>query len=240
MSFFEGPLGALPPTDDKHRVKYPLTAEALPDEPRPLVIGIPWFSAFDQPVERTHGAHTEHIIGIDPNNLGNLRGGHCVCVSMHGHRDTRGWWKFYNQKSEGACVGAGVCRALSLMNRERYDLFELYRQAQLQDEWPGENYSGTSVRAGLDVARDRGPVQVRGNRFTGPNVEDGHLVNRWITDMAGVWAAIKWPAMERRGLVPVKNSWGDRYPFTVLMPAETFDRVAFRNGDGDVAVLVDR
>ncbi len=31
MSSFEGPLGALPPTDDKHWAKYPLTAEALPE-----------------------------------------------------------------------------------------------------------------------------------------------------------------------------------------------------------------
>ncbi len=238
---FEGPLGQLPPSDDKHRVKYPMTAEAVPDDPRPLVIGIPWFASFDRPVARQNGRWTEYIIGIDPDNLGYLRGGHCVCVPMHGHRDTRGWWKFYDQGKEGACVGFGVSRALSLMNRERYDGRELYRTAQRDyDEWEGEAYSGTSVRAGLDVARDRGPVQVRGNRYTGPNVEDGHLVNRWITDMAGVYAAIKWPEMERRGLVPMLQSWGDRYPHLVKMPAETFDKVAFQSGQGDVAVLTDR
>lgn len=240
MSTFEGPLGALPPSDDKHRVKYPLTAEAVPDDPRPLVIGIPWLTAFDRPVERKNGRWTEYIIGIDPDNLGSVRGGHCTCVPMHGHRDRKEWWQFYDQGREGACVGFGVARALSLMNRERYDAYELYRQAQRQDEWEGESYSGTSVRAGLDVARERGPVQVRGNRYTGPNVEDGHLVNRWIPDMPGVWAAIKYPVMERRGLVPIKNSWSVRYPWTVLMPEETLDRVAFRSGDGDVAVMVDR
>ncbi len=58
--------------------------------------------------------------------------------------------------------------------------------------------------------------------------------------MAGVYAAIKYPVMERRGLVPILNSWGERYPHTVLMPVETLDRVAFRSNDGDVAVLTDR
>ncbi|HXG72823.1 MAG TPA: hypothetical protein VNJ04_19685 [Gemmatimonadaceae bacterium] len=240
MSTFEGPLGMIPPADSVHRVKYPMTMEMTPDDPRPLVIGIPWFTAFDRPVARKNGAHTEYIIGIDPDNLGSLRGGHSVPIPMYEHGDQKGWWSFYNQGREGACTGFAVCRALSWLNRERYDAFELYRQAQRQDDWPGEDYSGTSVRAALDVARTRGPVQVVGTRKTGPNVEDGHLVNRWITDMAGVWAAIKYPSMERRGLVPIKNSWGTRAPWTVLMPQETFDIVAFRSGDGDVAVLTDR
>lgn len=34
----------------------------------------------------------------------------------------------------------------------------LYRRAQAIDEWPGENYDGTSVRAGAAVLRERGLV----------------------------------------------------------------------------------
>lgn len=239
---FEGPLGALPATDSVHRDRYPMTMEMTPDDPRPLVCGLPWHVAFDRPVERKNGQHTEYIIGADPDNLGAVRGGHCVCVPMYGHGDLQSWWQFYDQGREGACVGFGVSRALTLMNRERYDAFELYKQAQKQDDWLGESYSGTSVRAGLDVARVRGPVQVspRTGTRTGPDPLDGHLANRWVLDISGVYAAIKYPVMERRGLVPIKNSWGGRYPWTVLMPQETFDLVAFRSGDGDVAVLTDR
>ena len=62
----------------------------------------------------------------------------------------------YDQGSEGACVGFALSWAMSILNRRFYSAMDLYRQAQRQDEWPGESYSGTSVRAGCDVLRERG------------------------------------------------------------------------------------
>ena len=52
---------------------------------------------------------------------------------------------------EGACVGFGISRLASHLNRKLYDGFWLYHEAQKIDEWPGEDYDGTSVRAGLDI-----------------------------------------------------------------------------------------
>lgn len=62
----------------------------------------------------------------------------------------------YDQGAEGACVGFALSWAMSILNRRFYDAFALYHEAQRVDEWPGEEYAGTSVRAGCDVLRDRG------------------------------------------------------------------------------------
>ncbi len=238
MSFYEGRLGQLPPTDDRHRVKYPLTAETLPVEPAPPVIGIDWHRNFDRPVPKKNGVITEYFVGLG--DLGGIRGGHCVCLKPQPLRDPLSWWDFYNQGAEGACVGFGVARSLSLMNRYRYGAREIYQQAQRQDEWPGEAYSGTSVRAGLDVVRERGPLRLVRGTFKGPILTDGILRNRWAQSMDDVYAAMHSPLYQKRGIVAFLNSWGRGYPHIVYMPAETLNRIVFEEGRGEIAVLTDR
>lgn len=65
-----------------------------------------------------------------------------------------------DQGREGACVGHGVTHeygASPVRGKVSNALaYEVYRAAQRIDEWEGENYSGTSVRAGMLVGRDRG------------------------------------------------------------------------------------
>lgn len=77
-----------------------------------------------------------------------------------------------DQGSEGACVGHGVTAELAgrpmpvdltiarVPDGAPHDpqafAFWLYHQAQVVDEYPGEAYSGTSVNAGMKVARDAG------------------------------------------------------------------------------------
>lgn len=68
----------------------------------------------------------------------------------------------YNQGTEGACVGMGVAAWCSAYDYAlaakgaRYDALSIYNEAKKIDEYPGENYSGTSVDAGLQVARTIG------------------------------------------------------------------------------------
>lgn len=69
----------------------------------------------------------------------------------------------YNQGVEGACVGmgtAGWASAYTYRNQlapnHKYLAFNIYHEAQRIDEWPGEDYDGTSVRAGLEVGRTEG------------------------------------------------------------------------------------
>jgi hypothetical protein len=71
-----------------------------------------------------------------------------------------------DQGREGACVGfAWTIELLASPVRARlgYDANEfalnVYRAAQRIDEWPGENYSGTSVLAGAKIVQQLGLIE---------------------------------------------------------------------------------
>lgn len=66
-----------------------------------------------------------------------------------------------DQGSEGACVGFGWTHERAARPKEHpemtnADAFAIYHRAQQLDEWPGENYEGTSVLAGAKVAIEKG------------------------------------------------------------------------------------
>lgn len=69
-----------------------------------------------------------------------------------------------DQGSEGACVGFAWAHELAL--RPRPDKYitshqarQIYLEAQRVDEWPGENYDGTSVIAGAKVLEKLGKIK---------------------------------------------------------------------------------
>lgn len=66
----------------------------------------------------------------------------------------------YNQGREGACVGFAWTHEAnakpSVQPVGESTAFALYRAAQKIDEWPGENYEGTSVLAGAKVSMTYG------------------------------------------------------------------------------------
>lgn len=241
---FEGPLGQIPPPDDRHRQRYPLTAETLPVEPMPLVIGLDWHTNFDRPITKKRGAITEYWIGLG--DLGRVRGGHAVCLKPQPLTDLMVWWDHYDQGREGACVGFATARALSLANRYRYSGRHIYQWAQAHDSWPGSEteeptYSGTSVRAGLDCVRTVGPMRLVRGAYKGPILADGILRNRWAQSIEDAYAAIHSPDYQRRGIFALLNSWGRRgYPHITYIPAETLNRIIFEEGRGEIAVLTDR
>jgi hypothetical protein len=67
-----------------------------------------------------------------------------------------------DQGTEGACVGfgwTGLLNARPVKHEFGNKMgFDVYHRAQQLDEWPGEDYSGTSVRAGAKVLRERGHI----------------------------------------------------------------------------------
>lgn len=88
------------------------------------------------------------------------------------HVDTRPRrWKpgtVLDQGSEGACVGFGWTGGLMAAPRRPEthiaaslgNLFalDLYGRAKVLDDWPGEDYSGTSVLAGAKAAQETGKI----------------------------------------------------------------------------------
>jgi hypothetical protein len=228
-------LGRRVPTDFSHVERYPLRTLATEERPTnvPVPIGVNWYQAFDRPMRGDDGRYRVAVDG----NLGRLRGGHCVCLLPAQTRDLSAWWSYYDQGAEGACVGFGATRAMTLLNRRRYDARWLYQQAQLVDEWddtPPEE--GTSVRAGLDILRRVGHRRVRGAKSkTEPNPSDGIAANRWATDIDDVCAVLGRPGADE---LPMLNSWGLGYPHVVWMPTEVHVRLLAE--DGEYGVLTDK
>lgn len=227
-----GPLGRRPPTDWRHVERYPLTADAFPLKVCAGAIGVNWYREFDSP-QRDSAGH--YWIARD-GRLTRVRGGHCVAVKGRGQSDPVGWWEFYDQGSEGACVGFGSSRMMSLQNRKRYDGFWLYREAQKVDEWPGEAYDGTSVRAAMDVLRERGHRVMRDGRSSPESAAEGISANRWARSIDDFLAAVGYPDKD---YVDILNSWGrSGYPHLVRMPATVLERLLFE--DGELAIITDR
>ena len=69
--------------------------------------------------------------------------------------------KILDQGSDGSCVGHGIAHELiakpvpCLQVDHKYAVY-IYDEAKKVDEWPGEDYEGTSVIAGLKVAKKLG------------------------------------------------------------------------------------
>lgn len=229
----ERPLGRREPQDWAHVELFPLTADTAPATPTPVVIGVNWYSAFDRPTRA--GLANPYWIGRD-GNLGRVRGGHCVCLRPAGLTDLTDWWRFYDQGEEGACVGFGSSRCMSLLNRRRYDAAWLYHEAQRVDAFadtpPGE---GTTVRAGMDVLRRRGHRRKLAGLSLPEMAGEGIAANRWARSVDEVLDALGTPALD---YVEVLNSWGDGYPHFVRMPATVLDRL--RRENGELALVTDR
>jgi hypothetical protein len=233
-------LGRRVPSSWEHVDSYPLTA--TPTKPVPVTLGISWYTAFDSPERDSQG---RWWVGRNQ-NLGTVRGGHSVCIPSGGTsgNEPTAWWGYYDQGSEGACVGYGSSRMMSLLNRSRYDAHWLYKQAQQVDEWPGDAYSGTSVRAAMDVLRTLGHSRVLGGvqeRIgTDPRVrlEDGISENRWATHVDQIHQVIQSPTADRLGAVPFRNSWGRSYPKQVWLPDMVMQRLL--SEDGEATLVSDR
>lgn len=232
-------LARFVPTDDEHIKKYPLRAAAQVYKPAPVICGINWYEDFYTPKQDAQG---NWWIGKDPSNLGPLRGGHCVVIphKLKGPQaDLRSWYLYYNQLNEGACVGAGSSRAMSLLNRKKYKFFWLWNEAKKVDEWPetnpGDN-EGTSVRAACDVLRSLGHIPARKKKDT-PSVIEGIVQNRWAESIDDLLAATGNETYKKLGAMPIHNSWGEDYPHTVWVPCETLEKL--RGEFGEFAVIMD-
>jgi len=243
-------LGRLIPDDWRHVEKFPLTALAPTELPArvPIVIGVNWYTAFDSPAkDPISGEYFIARAGVSA--LTTLRGGHCVCLDP-GVGETDPFYTFYNQGREGACVGFGWSRCMSLLNGGFYAARWLWDAAKTRDEWnstnPGDD-NGTSVRAAAEVLRDRGHVPWSNTYATDdwhrraaytPDAQQGIAAFRWATSVQDVHAVLGNPRADELGAVPVLNSWGTAYPHRVYMPDAVLAKLIEQ--EGEVAVPTDR
>ena len=228
-----GALGRIVPPDWRHVENFPLTALTFPVRPTPAVIGVNWYVEFDEPEQDSQG----HWWIARDGRLTKIRAGHCVCLKERGAPDPDQWWEFYDQGAEGACVGFGVSRLASHLNKKIYDARWLYHEAQKIDSRPGEDYVGTTVRAGLDVLRKRGHRVVGPDGVAArPDVAEGIVANRWAQNIEDVLRVLGYAGLD---YVDVLNSWGrSGYPHLVRMPATVLDRL--RREEGEIGLVTDR
>jgi hypothetical protein len=74
-------------------------------------------------------------------------------VQLQGRQDHRGGGVL-DQGNEGACTGFALAAVINLLNTGRSRKFAasarmLYEMAQFHDEWPGEDYEGSSCRGAI-------------------------------------------------------------------------------------------
>lgn len=246
-------LGRLQPSDWDHVAKFPLNAlkavpqpeEVVSAEPAtadlrptgvPVVLGTNWYTAMDSPIKQ------DGYYYIQDGDVGSIRGGHCYCLEPANdpnhpgpEQDNAAWWEWYNQVDEGACVGEGNSRAMSLYHRKQFDAFWLYDQARILDGHPTEE--GSQVRSGLEVLRTKGhrighgKVNVRTETDDAADLAYGIKVYRWATTVEDILHSLGTPDAQ---FVTILNSWGKEYPHKVRLPLAFLHRLLSESGEAAV------
>jgi hypothetical protein len=231
-------LGRKVPKDFTHVEKYPLrlgTIEA-PTKPVPVISGVNWYRDFDKPIWKP--GDRKFWVGLNSKSLGSIRGGHCICIPHKTSLDLPQWYSYYDQGEEGACVGFGSSRAMSLLNRKMYNARWWWNIAKDNDEWPethsGDN-EGTSVRAAMDIGRTLGIAK---KDKTTPIIDEGISANRWARRIDDAFSVLQNPLYQKLGAMPFFNNWGKEYPHIVWMPCETWSRLM--DEDGEFTMFTDR
>jgi hypothetical protein len=240
-------FGRFVPDDWTHVEKYPLSALPTAEVRRrvPVVIGVNWYAEMGDPKRDKNGDY--FMVGAK--KVTRIRGGHCVCLEPGGEPDRDAWWEFYDQGSEGACVGFGWSRCMTILNAgEQYTARWLWDRAKEIDEWPetkpGDD-QGTSVRAAGDILSKKGHVDwtnghddyIARAKYR-PDLRDGIQRFRWARTVDEVHFMLDNAKADKLGAVPVLNSWGRGYPHRAWMPDDLLDRLI--REDGEIAVPTDR
>lgn len=229
-----GPLGRKFPKTFDHVDKWAL-GELTPTV-QPVAPGISWYSSFDEPVKGKDGRYV-----LKTRSLGSIRGGHCVCFvppSMLS-KDTPAFYKFFNQKAEGACEGFGHARRYAILSGKTTDAFHLYSDAtRIEGTYPSDE--GTTNDACCQALRKWGLHMQQGVEAHRIDVRSEPVVEhatayRWATTVDQVWAAL---GITDGSPAPFVNSWGSYYPHVVYCPPETFARLLREGGECDI--LTDR
>jgi hypothetical protein len=131
---------------------------------------------------------------------------------------TRTWecGTYLDQGSEGACVGHGWAHEAAarphVIKVTEQDAMDIYHRAQQLDEWPGEDYEGTSVLA--DVLRSlsqHGPVVLGITWKSGMWDTDAHGMIHATGDDVGGHCILARGINVRSRTVLLHQSWGPKW-----------------------------
>jgi hypothetical protein len=91
-------------------------------------------------------------------------------IQLKASMDIPAGLEILDQKSEGACTGFGLAAVINYLNKERGKDFRvsarmLYQMARKHDEWPGEDYAGSSCRGAIKGFANMGVCQEQHWRY---------------------------------------------------------------------------
>lgn len=174
-----------------------------------------------------------------------------------------------DQGSEGACVGFAWAHELAarpsvIQNVAASSAYRIYKMAQTMDDWPGENYEGTSVLGGIKAVQDMFPGIIGGYRWAfsfddlietlgyfGPAV----LGINWYSGMLNTGSdgfvhatgqVVGGHAILARGVnlkkkaVLLRNSWGEDWGFFGDCMVSFDDMRKLLSEEGEVCIPVRR
>ena len=170
---------------------------------------------------------------------------------------------FADQGTTPHCVGYGWSHWLHCAPVVNWaDPDGIYRYAKFVDEWQGENYDGTSVRAGAKVlhhlgliqsygfARDldtliytvleRGPVVIGVNWYAGMmDTDEEGFVHCTGENLGGHCCVVTGVNLDRE-LFRVKNSWGKAYGENGRCYVSLDDMRRLMKEDGEICLAIER
>lgn len=180
------------------------------------------------------------------------------------------WWRHtakLDQGKEGACVGFAWAHELDSAPVEVPGMTDdfaqrLYRRAQQLDEWPGEDYSGTSVIAGAKAVQElhyldeyrwafgvedviltlshHGPVILGVNWYYDMYFPDGNQYIRPTGRRVGGHAIMALAYSHEAREIWLLNSWGPNWGWGGLCRIKVTDVDRLLREDGEACVPVIR
>lgn len=169
-----------------------------------------------------------------------------------------------DQGDTPTCVGHAWRQFLSsalLMSKSGPDAFAIYHAAQLVDEWPSEDYAGTSVRAGARVLKamgrlreyrwawhvndvktwllaGKGTVVLGTDWYDGFGEPDRHGFVHMSGRVRGGHAFLAVGYSDKLGAFRCLNSWGAEYGQRgrFWLPGEYLEKLINDNGEACTAV----
>ncbi len=176
---------------------------------------------------------------------------------------TKTWddYAYLDQGPDGACVGFGTSGELaalpeSVPNVDYTFAMGIYKEAKTIDEWPGEDYDGTSVLAGAKVAQKRGyysgylwatnevdmartvsnfgPVIIGIDWYEGMMDPDSNGFLHPIGDIVGGHCVVVIGINYEKGYYIIRNSWGRSWGNNGEAFISRYDMASLIAANGDV------